>query len=530
MLLASLVATGVSAVPKLPAVIAQVSTEVVPFERPAIDWHAFAPELVLLAWGALVTIIDIIGLEKTRRFMPSLTGLGFLFAMIPVLTLWRDGTTRVLFQGTVNGAPDGIGAYVVDEYSLVLKGLFLLTGYVVVLLSANYMAEGDYYDSEYYQLIAASVLGMLIMTSARDLVSIFVALELLSIPAYLLAAWRKRDLKSNEAGLKYMLMGVFASAIMLYGMSLLYGLTGDTRLEVIADAIVGSDAGALITLAVIFTIIGFGFKVSAVPFHTWAPDTYEGAPTPLTAFLAVASKAAGFVALISIVIIALPARADVVEPFIWVLSAATMTIGNLIALRQTNIVRMLAYSGVAQAGYMLAPLAVFGTSPDAARSSIVTYLVIYAVMNLGAFAVVIAASRKTRSGEISSFGGMLNYAPGLTVAMSVFLFSLAGIPPMGGWLAKWQVFSALLEGQTAAGISLAVVAAFNTVIAAFYYLNVAKQMWFMPAPDGDTTPISVPSPLMAAIGITVIATIVAGVTGFVPDITEFLDTAAAATP
>ena len=514
------------------AVIASEVVEAIPFDRPPIDWHAFAPELVLLAWGALVTVIDIIGLERTRRFMPALTGLGFLLAMIPVLTLWDDGTTRVLFQGVLeNGEFDGIGAYVVDQYSLVLKGLFLLTGYVVVLLSTNYMADGDYYDSEYYQLIAASVLGMSVMTSARDLISIFVALELLSIPAYLMAAWRKRDLKSNEAGLKYMLMGVFASGIMLYGMSLLYGVTGDTRLEVIADAISGSETTPLFTLAIVFTIIGFGFKVSAVPFHTWAPDTYEGAPTPLTAFLAVASKAAGFVALVSIVVIAFPGQAQVVEPFIWVLAALTMSIGNLIAMRQTNVVRMLAYSGVAQAGYMLAPLAVFGSAPESARSAIVTYLVIYAAMNLGAFAVVIAASRKTRSAEITSFGGMFNYAPGLTVAMTVFLFSLAGIPPMGGWLAKWQVFSALLEVRTAAGVSLAIVAAVNTVVAAFYYLNVAKHMWFMPAPEGDDSPISVPAPLVAALALTVVATIAAGVTGFVPDITDFVgDAAAAAQP
>ena len=480
-----------------------------------------------MSWGALVTIIDLVGLEKARRFMPSLTGLGFLLAMVPVLTLWRDGTTRVLFQGmAADGTFDGIGAYVVDQYSLVLKGLFLLVGYVVVLLSNNYMAEGDYHDSEFYQLIAAAVLGMLIMTSARDLISIFVALELLSIPAYLLAAWRKRDLKSNEAGLKYMLMGVFASAIMLYGMSLLYGVTGDTRLEVIAEAIGGNESRAVLTLAILFTIIGFGFKISAVPFHTWAPDTYEGAPTPLTAFLAVASKAAGFVALVSIVIIAFPARADVVEPFIWVLSALTMTVGNLIAMRQTNIVRMLAYSGVAQAGYMLAPLAVYGSAPDSARAAVVTYLVIYAAMNLGAFAVVIAVARKTKSGEISSYGGMLSYAPGLTAVMTVFMFSLAGVPPMGGWLAKWQVFSVLLEGRTAAGAVLAVVAAVNTVVAAFYYLNVAKEMWFMPIPDDDSSPVPIPSSLIVALGITVVATIAAGVTGFVPDITNFASAAA----
>lgn len=491
-----------------------VAQEVLPeFVRPHIDWHAFAPELILVGWGALVTIVDLIGLDRVRRIIGPLTGIGFLLAMVPVLTLWSlgDEIPRVLFDG----------AYVVDNYSLILKAVFLLSGYVVVLLASNYMAEGDYYDAEFYQLISASVLGMLVMTSARDLVTIFIALELVSIPAYLMAAWRKRDLKSNEAGLKYMLMGVFASAILLYGMSLLYGAAADTRLTAIGDAMAAADSAPFITLGVLFTIIGFAFKVSAVPFHTWAPDTYEGAPTPLTAFLAVASKAAGFVGLISIILYAFGSLPDLVEPFMWVLSAATMTVGNLIALRQENIVRMLAYSGIAQAGYMLAPLAVYGTQPAEAQQAIVIYLAIYAAMNLGAFAVVIIAARKTRSGDIESFSGMLNYAPGLTAAMTVFLFSLAGIPPMGGFFAKFWVFKVLTADGGALGISLALVAAVNSVLAAFYYLNVAKQMWFTPARDGDNSPITIPPALAAALAITVIVTLITGVTGWVQDWTDF---------
>ncbi len=499
------------------SVLAQTTSEVVEFNRPAIDWHAFAPELIVLGWGALVTLIDIIGLERSRRFMPGLTGIGFLLALIPVLTLWDQGEDlpRVLFDG----------AYVVDHYALVLKGLFLLSAYVVVLISTNYMAEGDYYDSEYYQLLAASVLGMLVMSSARDLVSIFIALELVSIPAYLMAAWRKRDLKSNEAGLKYMLMGVFASGIMLYGMSMLYGAAADTRLSVIGERLAENSSSPFVVIGAVFTLIGFAFKVSAVPFHTWAPDTYEGAPTPLTAFLAVSSKTAGFVGLVSIVLFALPEVSDVVQPMMWVLAAATMTMGNLIALRQTNVVRMLAYSGIAQAGYMLAPLAVYGDVPDSVQSSIVTYLLIYAAMNLGAFAVVIVAARKTRSGEIESFGGMFRYAPGLTAAMTAFLFSLTGIPPMGGWFAKFQIFNALLEPGSFWGTTLAIVAAVNSVIAAFYYLNVAKHMWFLPAPDGDHSPVRVPPTLAAAIAMTLLFTLVSGLALLVPDITDFVELA-----
>ncbi|MEZ5376467.1 MAG: NADH-quinone oxidoreductase subunit N [Acidimicrobiales bacterium] len=486
-----------------------------PFERPHIDWHAVAPELVLLAAGALITLVDLIWLERARRIVPTLTAFGFLAALIPVATLWEanEGTARSMFDG----------AYIIDNYSLVLKGLFLLSGYVIVLLSTNYMSEGDYYDSEYYQLIAASVLGMIVMSSARDLITIFVALELVSIPAYLMAAWRKRDLRSNEAGLKYMLMGVFASGVLLYGMSLLYGLSGSTKLVDIGQAIAIGESKPIITLAVVFSVIGFGFKVSAVPFHTWAPDTYEGAPTPLTAFLAVASKAAGFVALINIVVFAFPGQSDVVEPLIWLLSALTMTVGNLIALRQTNIVRMLAYSGIAQAGYILAPLAVYSDRSDQAVSAMVTYLIIYAAMNLGAFATVIVIARKTRSGEIASYGGLFQYAPGLTVAMTAFLFSLAGIPPMGGWWGKFELFRVLTVGSSSSGIALAVVLAVNSVVAAYYYLAIAKQMWFMPAPDGDHSRIVIPPALQVAVALTLIVALATGtlLPGVLSDMTDF---------
>ena len=469
------------------------------FTRPEIDYHTFAPEIVLTGAILLVLLVDLLKPEGDNPLLSTVAGLGLLGAMIPILTLATDGADRSLFGG----------AYVVDNFSLVLKALFLLSAYLVVLMSTNYIAEGDYAEGEYYFLLLSSVLGMLIMASARDLITVFVALELLSIPAYMLAGWRKRDLMGNEAGVKYYLMGVFASAILLYGMSLLFGVAGDTRLAVIGEKIAGADGNvALVTLAIVFTVVGFAFKVSAVPFHTWAPDTYEGAPTPITAFLAVASKAAGFVALLQVVFVAFPGRTDVVEPLMWVLAALTMTIGNMIALRQTNVIRMLAYSGVAQAGFMLAPLAV---GSDLSARAVVTYLVIYAAMNLGAFAVVIAIARKTRSAEIASFGGLFEYAPGLTVVMSLFLFSLAGIPPMGGWLAKFVVFRALADANTASGYVLGAFVAVNSVIALYYYANVAREMWMKPVPDDDRTPIVVPFAIQAAIGLAVVATIAFGV-------------------
>ena len=446
------------------------------FVRPDLDWHALAPELTLLAVGTLVTVADIAFDDKVRRLMPTLAGVGLLATLIPILTLATDGAERPMFDG----------AYVVDDFSLVLKALFVLAGYIVVLMSVDYVRDGDYYENEYYTLLLTSLLGMVMMASSRDLVSVFVALELLSIPAYMLAAWRKGGPRSNEAGLKYYLMGVFASAVMLYGMSLLFGVTGGTDFGTIAAGLSG-DSSPLVIVAVLFVLIGFAFKVSAVPFHTWAPDTYEGAPTPVTAFLSVASKSAGMVALLGLVFVAFEGAADVVQPFFWVLAAVTMTVGNLIALRQTNIVRMLAYSGIAQGGFMLVPFAVAFEGSSAtlasAREAVVIYMIIYAFMNLGAFSVVLAVSRRTRSGAITSYGGLFSYAPGLTVLMTLFLASLAGIPPAGGWFAKFVVFRTLADASTPAGWVLAALVAVNAVIAFGYYARVLMQMWFQPVPE-----------------------------------------------
>jgi len=497
-------------------VLSTILQDSTPFARPEFDFHAFGPELILVGSIVIVLLADLVSPRGVRGILPSLAGIGLLASMVPVLTLALDGTDRSMFGG----------AYAVDDFSLVLKALFLIAGYVVVLLSTNYIAEGDYAEGEYYFLLLSSILGMTVMASARDLVSIFIALELLSIPAYMLAGWRKRDLHGNEAGVKYYLMGVFASAVMLYGMSLLYGLSGSTLLSDIGQTIGAGDTSPIVTLAIVLVVVGFAFKVSAVPFHTWAPDVYEGAPTPVTAFLAVSSKAAGFVALLQLILIAFAGRHDVIGPLMWVLAAMTMTVGNLIALRQTNIVRLLAYSGVAQAGFMLAPLAVVGSNPDGALRAVVTYLLIYAAMNLGAFAVVLAVARKTRSAEIDTWGGLFEYAPGLTVLMSLFLFSLAGIPPLGGWLAKFVVFRALVEPDlTVGGISLAVVVAVNSVIALYYYANVARQMWMAPVPDGDRTPIRVPFSLGAALAISILVTIAFGVSNLATrfgDLADFI--------
>ena len=470
---------------------------------PTIDYHALAPEIILAGGIVLVLLLDLFTSENNKWMLGPVTGFTLLGAFIPVLTLaLSDAGTRSLFDGR----------YVVDNFSLTMKGLFVLAGYLVVLLSSDYLREGDFYEGEYWVLMLSSLLGMVMMASSRDLVSIFVSLEFLSIPAYMMAAWRKRDLKSNEAGVKYFLLGVFASALMLYGMSLLYGISNSTLLTDIGTYVSG-DMSAIRAVAVLFVIVGFAFKISAVPFHTWAPDTYEGAPTPVTAFLSVASKAAGFVALLTVVYVGFPNASEVWQPVFWILAALTMTVGNVMALRQTNIVRMLAFSSISQGGFILMPLAIAGEgdSAGAALRAVVTYLLVYAATNLGVFAVVIAVARKTRSGSISSYGGLFSYAPGLAVIMTVFMASLAGIPPLGGWIGKFGSFQALVSAGTTWGYALAVIGAVNTVIAFGYYGNMMREMWMRPVPDGDTTPVVIPSALMVALGLTTFATLLLGI-------------------
>jgi NADH-quinone oxidoreductase subunit N len=472
---------------------------------PTIDYFGLAPELVLAGGLCLVLMLDLFIDERKKWMLTAISSFTLLAAMVPVLMLALSETeVRTMFDGR----------YVVDNFSLVMKAVFLLAGYVVVLLSSSHIEQGEYWRGEYWFLLLTSLLGMLMMASSRDLVSIFVALEFLSIPAYMLAAWRKRDPKSNEAGVKYFLLGVFASAVMLYGMSLMYGVANSTLLtEIGAKFTATGEFSSVHALAVVFVIVGFAFKVSAVPFHTWAPDTYEGAPTPVTAFLSVASKAAGFVALVVLLYTAFPLAQDVWQPFIWVLSALTMTIGNVLALKQHNIVRMIAYSSISQGGFVLMPLAVAGLSGSGttALRSVVLYMIIYAATNLGVFAIILAVSNKTRSGEVSSYGGLFSYAPALGVLMTLFLASLAGIPPFGGWIAKFVAFQSLIQSQSTWGYALAIVGAVNSVVAFGYYGNVMREIWMRPVPDSDTTAISVPGSLRLALVITAGATLVFGI-------------------
>lgn len=438
-----------------------------PFE---IDYLALAPELIVAATLVAVLALDLI-LPRVKKYWAATAAVaGTALALVPLAFLAVDGETRSMFDGS----------YVVDEFALVLKGLFLVAAYIVFLMSVNYIESERYYQGEYYFLLLASVLGSLVLASGRDLIVLFIGIELVTGPLYLLAGWRKGDVKSNEASMKYFILGVLSTAILLYGLSFLYGLTGEVTFAGLAEATTGMAENPTLVMAVLFVIVGFGFKISAVPFHFWAPDTYEGAPTPITAYLSVNSKAAGFVAMLLVMYLALPALSDVWAPALWLLAAASMTIGNLSALRQTNIVRLLAYSSIAQAGFMLVPFAaaaVAGADLQEAFSATVIYLVIYAVMNLGAFGVVIAGARTTRSGEISDWAGLSSVDSRTALMVGVFFFSLAGIPPLAGWFAKFAMFRSVMIAGGSATVILAVIAAVNAVIALYYYAKVVKSVW-----------------------------------------------------
>ncbi|MCZ7529413.1 MAG: NADH-quinone oxidoreductase subunit N [Acidimicrobiia bacterium] len=472
--------------------------------NPRFDFHALAPELILTGVILVVLVVDLFLDEEERWRTSRLASIGLLAALIPVITLAVDGNDRVMFGG----------AYVVDDYALVMKGFFLVAAWVTLLISFDYIGEGDYYQGEFYFLLLTSTLGMLVIASARDLITLFVALETISLPTFVLAAWRKHDPESNEAGLKYFLIGVLSSAVMLYGMSFVFGFSGSTLLSDISTTVSADGVAPLLLVGIFMTLVGFAFKVSAVPFHFWAPDTYEGAPTPVTAFLSVASKAGGLVAMLTLVYAGFFGRPEAWQPVLWVMAAASMTLGNLVALRQTNMVRLLAYSSIAQGGFMLVPFAVApdgsGTAATSSFEAVVIYMLIYGAMNLGAFACVIAIARRTGSAELSSYNGLIKSSPALAVTFSLFLFSLAGIPPLAGWFAKFVMFRSVLDAGTTAAVVLGVIAAINSVVAFFYYAGVSRRM-ILEDPAEEQEPVLVPPALNAAIALTALTTLVVGV-------------------
>lgn len=467
-----------------------------------VDLHAIAPEIVLAGALLAVLVIDLFLPDRLKELNGSIAMAGVGGAAIALMTLIGDERT------TFNGM------FVLDSYALLFKFLFVAVAGVLLLMTVDYLNEEvREAQGEFYFLLLASLLGMMVMPSARDLIALFIALETVSIPAFILVGFRKREAGSNEAAIKFFLIGVLASAVMLFGMSLIYGVARSTNLAVIAEALKGHTDDPLVLGSILLIITGFAFKVSAAPFHFWAPDTYEGSPVPVAAFLSVASKAAGFAGLLQVTFLAFPDFTHVWAPGFAILAAATMTIGNVVALSQTNIVRLLAYSSIAQAGYMLLPLGVVaGKGPDVqadAFASALTYILIYSFMNLGAFAVVVAVGRKRPGNRIDDYEGLLQREPGLALAGAFFLLSLAGVVPTAGFWAKFFVFRAAISAGT---VWLAAVMVLNTLVGLYYYVQIAAKMILREAPDRER--LNVPVALTAAI--VVLALILVAVTVY-PD-------------
>lgn len=484
-----------------------------------VDYHALAPEMILALTVMAVLVVD---MSRAPKYLTAIVAMGGLFlSFIPVMTLafcdslaFCDGELPRTLLGD---------SFVVDNFALVLKGLFLGAAFVSLLLSVGYLETDRYWQGEFYFLLLASTLGAVVMASSRDLITIFVALELVTGPTFLMAGWRKGDARSNEAAMKFFIIGVLSAAVLLFGMSLVYGATGEITFSGIRSAIAefGLTDSAMLTVGVLFILLGFAFKISAVPFHFWTPDTYEGAPTPVTAYLSVGSKAAGFVGLLAVCYSAFADMRDVWGPALWVLAAASMTVGNLIALRQTNVIRLLGYSSIAQGGFILVP---FGAAVAAGASgevledaffATVTYLLIYAFMNLGAFAVVIAARDRIGSAEIRDWRGLASYAPGLGGFLAIFFFSLAGIPPLAGWFAKLVMFRSIIGAGGGWASALAVVAVLNAVIAFAYYSKVVKAAWFDQIPEtipaDQLRDVKVAPSLQLALVLTVAGVLILGV-------------------
>jgi NADH-quinone oxidoreductase subunit N len=447
------------------------------------DLFTILPEIVLTLLVLAVITVDLFLPRSAKWWLTPLTVVGLLVGAAALLPTW--GVNRTVYGGF----------YVVDDLAVFFKGATILIGILAALFSPSYLRSRNLPLGEFNAILVFSLLGMCVLASSSDLITAFLGLELMVMPAYLLTGFHKTDRYSNEGGLKYFLLGSFASAILLFGISWTYGLTGTTQLEGIAEAVEGGISPALL-VAVGFLTVGGTFKIAAVPFHYWTPDAYQGAPTPITGFLSVGPKVGAFALLIRLFVDGLgPIRADWLDVFL-VLTVLTMTGGNIVALAQVNVKRMLAYSSIAHTGYIMAGIAAFANAPtpEVARSGIeavLFYVLGYAVMNIAAFAVVGMLQRDTRRfGGLVSFAGLAGRAPLRAAAMAILLLSLTGIPPTVGFFAKLYILFASVD----AGLTwLAVVIVLNAALAAFYYLRVIVYM-YMRDPEADPAPIDA-SPL-----------------------------------
>jgi proton-translocating NADH-quinone oxidoreductase chain N len=455
--------------------------------------------MVDLVWGG-----EGEGSRKTV-WIPTLALIGLGAALVATILLWGKPPTTVLAMMAV------------DPFALFFKVLAILSVMLVILAAVPYLQDRSRYRGEFYALLVFAALAISLASASINLVSVYLAMEFLSITSYVLAGYLRDDLKSNEAGIKYFLYGAVASAAMLYGMSLLYGATGTTDLAQIASLLTAGDPSIqwLAVASIVLLLAGFAFKIVLAPFHQWAPDTYEGAPTPVTAFLSVGSKAAGFAILIRVFLTALPAFRWNIGwmAFLMALSIISMALGNLIALRQTNIKRMLAYSSIAQAGYIIIGvicLALNGQEGFLGLNDTLFYLFAYLFANLAVFSAVIAFETATGSSEISDYRGLIRRSPVIAVVLLVGLLSLAGIPGTGGFLGKFFVFGSAIQFQTTQTLVLAIIAVITSVVAAFYYLNVVRYMFFEKVEEGAQS-FSVPLGLKVGLAVTAAGILIIGI-------------------
>ena len=457
---------------------------------PEIDLYLIAPEIIITAFGFLVLLLDVFLPKGERKgYLGVISLIGILFAF---LYTWPQ-------MGSVKSGFEGM--FISDGYALFFKITFLIIAFLTVLISIGYIHREMIEFGEYYALILFATLGMMLMAAGSHLITIFLGLETMSISIYILAGMTREDKRSAEAALKYFLLGAFATGFLLYGIALIYGATGSLHLKDIAAYVASKNLlrSPMLLMSLVFLTIGFGFKIASVPFHMWTPDVYEGAPTSITAFMATGVKAAAFSALVRVFFSALPAFRPDWTSIMWVICVATMTVGNIVAISQTNIKRMLAYSSIAHAGYILVA---FVAGNDLGTSGILFYLMAYAFMNIGAFAVVILLGKKGEENTlINDYAGIGFKYPLLAASMTIFLLSMAGIPPLGGFMAKFYIFSAAVKSKF---YWLAILGVLNSAVSVYYYLRVTVLMYFRESEREITglqfSPASVLALILAVIG------------------------------